>query len=227
MKTEFATFSLDEFVRQAATTSRPLEVIARVEEDSGYFVIRLDREPSDIAYRLPKSSVQITGLAEGIGEPSSGPWMRLLIERDAPCVKLTAAQAAAFFSDVVGFASVPATLQASIALVANGEGHITFGGATWPCLGNPTTQYTRDLTVKGEIDVDKFRRKYSNEFQVWMDFAILIMGQKGIYIHEGPPTLAENGNRPSAGCIHVGPPHAQEFYDFVSGRTRILISYPW
>ena len=68
--------------------------------------------------------------------------------------------------------------------------------------------------------------KYSNEFQVWMDFAVLIIGQQGIYIHEGPATIKDNGG-PSAGCVHLAAPHAKEFYDWVVGPTRVTLTYPW
>ncbi|UQE03426.1 L,D-transpeptidase [Bradyrhizobium japonicum] len=52
------------------------------------------------------------------------------------------------------------------------------------------------------------------------------MGQKGIFIHEGPNNLNDNGGE-SAGCIHLAPPDAENFYNWVTGRTRIQISYPW
>lgn len=118
------------------------------------------------------------------------------------------------------------TKNVSISFEPNGEGTLSFGRRTVACLGSPQVSYVKDLTVKGEMDVDKFRTKFSNEYQVDMDFAILIIGQRGIYIHEGPDTIAENGGV-SAGCIHLGPGNAKAFWDWVDGPTRIQISYPW
>jgi lipoprotein-anchoring transpeptidase ErfK/SrfK len=59
-----------------------------------------------------------------------------------------------------------------------------------------------------------------------MHFAILIMGDRGIYIHEGDDTIATNGGE-SAGCIHLAPGNAEAFWNWVSGPTRITIDYPW
>lgn len=116
--------------------------------------------------------------------------------------------------------------RAAISFGPNGEGTLSYGGTSVPCLGNTTVKYTKDLTVRGELNVDKFRRRFSNEFGVWMEFAILIMGARGIYIHEGPDTLAGNGGE-SAGCIHLGSGNAERFWNWVDGPTRITIEYPW
>ena len=59
-----------------------------------------------------------------------------------------------------------------------------------------------------------------------MDLAILIDGGRGIYIHEGPATLKENGG-PSAGCVHVDKLHAKDLFDWITGRTRVTLTYPW
>lgn len=61
---------------------------------------------------------------------------------------------------------------------------------------------------------------------MWMPFAILIMGARGIYVHEGADNLTDNGG-PSAGCIHLAQGNAKTFYDWVSSPTRIVIAYPW
>jgi hypothetical protein len=223
----FAKFSLEEFVRLSSAPAKPLELTAaQIQQDGEYLIIRVDRTESGTVYRLPKSAVKVLGPTEDIDDAKNGYSMRILIEREAPCLRLTAAQACVFFSDIQFAPVLRAVRQAAVAFTSSGEGHLTFGTVTTPCLGNPTVAYTRDLTVQGQIGVDKFLRKFSNEFQVWMDFAILIMGQRGIYIHEGPATIEENGG-PSAGCIHVAPGRAKEFYDFVAGPTRILITYPW
>lgn len=129
-------------------------------------------------------------------------------------------------SHVLSETALLATKNASISFRPNGEGTLSYGGKTVPCLGCTQVSYAKDLTVKGALDVDKFRTKYSNEYKVDMNFAILIMGLRGIYIHEGADTLAGNGGE-SAGCIHVGPGNAEAFWNWVDGPTRIQINYPW
>ncbi|MGU3543369.1 L,D-transpeptidase [Methylobacterium sp. A52T] len=119
-----------------------------------------------------------------------------------------------------------AAKRVSISFGPNGEGTFSYDGKTIPCLGRSNLKYAKDLTVTGAIDRDKFRKKYSNEFNVWMEFAILIMGDRGIYIHEGDDTIATNGGE-SAGCIHLAPGNAEAFWNWVSGPTRITIDYPW
>ena len=119
-----------------------------------------------------------------------------------------------------------AAKSATVDFDANGEGVLSFASQSLPCLGLPGLPYARDLTVKGVVGTDKFRKKYSNEFGVWMEWAVLIMGNRGIYIHEGADSLATNGG-PSAGCIHLAPGNAEAFYAWVDQPVRILISYPW
>jgi hypothetical protein len=97
------------------------------------------------------------------------------------------------------------------------------GLGAFPCLGQPGRQYPTDFTV---TPTDKSPEHWSEEFQVLMKWCVLIWGQKGIYIHEGPDNLKDNGG-PSAGCIHLGPGNAKRVYDWIDDRTRITISYPW
>jgi lipoprotein-anchoring transpeptidase ErfK/SrfK len=114
----------------------------------------------------------------------------------------------------------------SITFKANGEGSMDCTGlGTFQCLGKPGVKYPADLTITA---ADKKGTHHSQEFNVDMPHAILIMGDRGIYIHEwpGPATIAGNGG-PSAGCIHLSPTDAPKVYTWVTGRTRITISYPW
>jgi hypothetical protein len=107
---------------------------------------------------------------------------------------------------------------------ATGEGQMACRGlGTYPCLGQPGRQYPTDLTV---TPADKSTEHWSDEFQVMMRWCILIWGQRGIYIHEGPDNLQDNGG-PSAGCIHLAPGNARRVYDWLDERTRITIAYPW
>jgi hypothetical protein len=124
-----------------------------------------------------------------------------------------------------------ATKRIKIRFAANGDGDLEcVGFSTFECLGrsNADCRYPVDLTVRGEIGVDKFLTKFSNEFQVDMPHAILIWGQRGIYIHEWPGRArrAVYGQM-TAGCIHLSPSDALSVYDWINGPTRVTIEYPW
>jgi len=107
----------------------------------------------------------------------------------------------------------------------NGEGVLICGAGTFPCLGNPTVIYPTDLTVDPAQPGVKENPHNSIEYSVPMYYAILIWGQRGIYIHKGPADLASNGG-PSAGCIHLDS-GAMRVYEYVDQKTRVVISYPW
>jgi lipoprotein-anchoring transpeptidase ErfK/SrfK len=121
-----------------------------------------------------------------------------------------------------------------------GEGRLTcLGLATFPCLGKQGVPYPEDLTIYPGNPGVKQHPYYSQTYtcppnnnsagQCRMDYAILIWGQEGIYIHgwPNPPTYAGNGNQGTHGCIHLSMLDAQTVYSWVDTRTRILISRPW
>ncbi|MGE4064617.1 MAG: L,D-transpeptidase [Rhodospirillaceae bacterium] len=114
-----------------------------------------------------------------------------------------------------------------IAFTSSGEGTLTYGGTSVPCLGRPGFGYRKDLTITGVVGIDKFRERWSTEYGVMMEWAVLIMGQRGIYVHLGADTIATNYNQPSAGCIHLAGANASRFYDWITGTTRFEISCPW
>lgn len=114
------------------------------------------------------------------------------------------------------------TQQINIQFEPNGNGTLSCGARSYPCLGRPGTRYPQDLTI---TTGDKHGTHFSEEFQVWMQYSILIWGQRGIYIHEWDFCRASEGS--SAGCIHLCPGAAETVYNWISGRTRITISYPW
>lgn len=128
------------------------------------------------------------------------------------------------------------TKRISVKFRANAEGTLNcFGGGTYPCLGKVGMRYPRDLTV---LPTQKWKLKLSQEYGVNgpnglepapMPYAILIWGQRGVYIHSWPgaPTVRGNGNSDTSGCIHLSTIDAPKVYAFVSERTRITISYPW
>jgi len=72
---------------------------------------------------------------------------------------------------------------------------------------------------------DKERVHHSEEFHVDMPFAIRILPERGIYIHEWGFCNSSGGE--SAGCVHVCPPNAETVYNWVDGPTRMTIDYPW
>ncbi len=121
---------------------------------------------------------------------------------------------------------VTVTGRIKIKLGANGEGTLECVGlGTFKVLGQPNRDYPQDMTVNPS---DKEELHISVEFDgIKMPWAILIWGQKGIYIHEMPDNLADNGNRPSEGCIHLSPTNAPKAYDYVQTRTRVTIEAPW
>ena len=120
-----------------------------------------------------------------------------------------------------------ATKRVKIVFGANGEGTLSYEGQSFPCLGSTQVAYAKDLTVTATLDKDKFLQKFSEQYKVWMEYSILIMGMRGIYIHEYPDTLESNGGVETAGCIHLGPDNAEKFWNWVDGPTRITIEYPW
>ncbi|MEW6126207.1 MAG: L,D-transpeptidase [Acidobacteriota bacterium] len=123
---------------------------------------------------------------------------------------------------------VVVTGRITIKFSANGEGTMTCVGlGNFKVLGQPGRQYPKDITVDPNADPTvKKTLHHSKEFNVDMPFAIRIWGQMGIFIHEFPDNLSENGG-PSAGCIHVGKPNSKRVFDYIVTRTRITIEYPW
>ena len=121
---------------------------------------------------------------------------------------------------------VTVTGRIKIKLEANGEGTLECVGlGTFKVLGQPGRDYPQDLTV---FPSDKERLHISVEFDgIAMPWAIRIWGQKGIYVHEMPDNLADNGGSPSAGCIHLSQTNAPKAYDYVQTKTRVTIEAPW
>jgi len=120
-----------------------------------------------------------------------------------------------------------ATLKIKIIFKENGEGFIQFNNESYPCLGQKNRMYPKDLTINPIKDVTvKKLKHFSQEFQVVLEYAIRIWGQKGIYIHYGLDNLKDNEGD-SAGCIHVEKPQIVQLYNWIDKKTRILIEYPW
>jgi hypothetical protein len=115
------------------------------------------------------------------------------------------------------------TQRIEIAFQANGDGTMNCHGlGTFPCEGRPGLKYPTDLTVTA---ADKELLHHSIEFNCDMPYAIRIWGQRGIYIHEWGYCRASDG--PSEGCIHLCRPNAATVFNWITGPTRITITYPW
>ncbi len=106
-----------------------------------------------------------------------------------------------------------------IELGANGLGTLSIGGKTFSCGGKAGMKYPSDLTIDPAVPGTKQELHLSREFgNARMPWAILIVGQRGIDIHEWPCL----GN--SSGCIHLLKGDAKEVYDAFSEKTRVLIA---
>ncbi len=194
--------------------------VAEVFEDGEHLMVRpIDGQD---AFRIPAKAVSVGAAPDGL-EDAPEDWRWVDIDPKAPCLRIRSASAGELLAGSAR--DILAVKRVTIDLKANGEGTLAYAGQSCPCLGKPGVQYTKDLTVRGVEGVDKFPVKYSTEWDADMPWAVLIMGNRGIYIHEGWATLAQNGG-PTKGCIHLDPAHAKGFYDWVDGPTRVLISYP-
>jgi lipoprotein-anchoring transpeptidase ErfK/SrfK len=60
---------------------------------------------------------------------------------------------------------------------------------------------------------------HSGEYDVDLPWAVLWIGQRGIYFHEWPQLPG------SAGCIHLLSGDAKAFYDWLDQPTRLLFSW--
>jgi L,D-transpeptidase catalytic domain len=136
-----------------------------------------------------------------------------------------------------------ATLQVKITFLKNGEGTLDYGGTKVKCLGKPGLQYPADSTIyniEGIQNEGDYKNAY--KFKLWisgefidpidkqpyrMHWAVKLIGQLGIFFHQGPDSLVDNGNVPSQGCVHLAAPNARNFYDWITDKTRIQIAYPW
>lgn len=134
-----------------------------------------------------------------------------------------------------------ATLQARIDFKKSGEGTLKYGTTTVPCLGKPGVAYPVDSIIEN-IEGIQYEGDYGNayKFKIWrskdfpddngnpfpMPWSVKLWGARGIFIHEGPDNLAENDG-PSSGCVHLANPNAQRFYEWITGRTRMQVSYSW
>lgn len=203
---------------------KEVTIVAYVEKDEDYYFIY--PEPClQIFYKISKNDVTMFAKHSAINcDDGSLKPLFLICFKPSNVIEKTEIGSSFLVEDFLSENTFSKrTLNVKIDFKENGEGMLRFNGKSFPCLGNNTIKYPKDLTI---TIMDKYRRKYSNEYKVWMEYAILIWGQRGIYIHLGPDTIASNGGV-SAGCIHVEDPQIVEFYNWITETTRIQISYPW
>jgi len=108
----------------------------------------------------------------------------------------------------------------------DGHGTLTLSdGSSYSCVGKKNYKYHYDSTVNVS---DKENPHKSREFNCNLPFAIKLDGTRGIYIHEDVTSAnGDLGFESSHGCINLAVGDAEAVYNFVTGRTRIVISYPW
>jgi hypothetical protein len=104
---------------------------------------------------------------------------------------------------------------------SNGIGTLQcVGFASFDCGGMVGFAYPEDTTVtvsdkKGTVESREFVCS-SDGRPAKMPYAVLWIGQRGVYIHEWP-------NLPlSHGCIHLKPGDAKQVYDWIDENTRIV-----
>ncbi|KAA6400241.1 MAG: hypothetical protein EZS28_004234 [Streblomastix strix] len=98
-----------------------------------------------------------------------------------------------------------------------GLGTLTLGQQTLRCGGKPGFDYPADTTINAS---DRKGTVKSREYDATMPYAVLWIGQRGVYFHEWPNLEA------SSGCIHLLPGDAQTFYEqWITRKTRIVFSW--
>ena len=83
--------------------------------------------------------------------------------------------------------------------------------------------YENDITINAS---DKDHNHYSKEFNCELPYAVKLDGTRGIYLHEDV-TTGDLSHKNSHGCINLLPGEAESVYNWIKGRTRIVISYNW
>ena len=94
----------------------------------------------------------------------------------------------------------------------NGAAHLTISPIRGGSAADPSNRGVFQMTAR------RLRRHTSSLYPIPpgnMDFSLFYNG--GEAIHQGPPTL------PSHGCIHVGPPHAEQLFNWAGGSDILVI----
>ena len=83
--------------------------------------------------------------------------------------------------------------------------------------------YAADSTIG---TADKDHNHWSKEFECKLPYAIKLDGTSGVYIHEDV-TSGDLSHGNTHGCINLEADDAKWLYNWVQGRTRVLIRRPW
>ena len=121
-----------------------------------------------------------------------------------------------------------------------GEGTLECKGlGTFECLGMAGLNYPQDLMIDPSLPGVKTHPYFSKTYtcppnnnprgQCIMNYAVLIWGQQGVFIHEWPsePTFSGNGNQGTHGCIHLRQGEAALVYNWIDTKTYVTIKRPW
>ncbi|MGJ4911283.1 L,D-transpeptidase [Bradyrhizobium sp. HKCCYLS2033] len=219
-------FDAKAFESKAMSRAKHFEMIAEVLEDGDHYVLNPDPCRGVRMYRIKKTEVEILSGAFPIYCDVGGerPVRRLRILSNANCFGFEHGPAALLLlpnASSEALELTTATLRADVVLGPEGPGTLTYGAKSVQCRGRKGYDYVKDITNNGVEDVDKFKRRWSDQYKVWMPWAVLIDGARGVFIHEFPLDIQ------SAGCIHLGTEDAQDFYNWITGKVRITISFPW
>jgi lipoprotein-anchoring transpeptidase ErfK/SrfK len=106
-------------------------------------------------------------------------------------------------------------------------GVLHFNGNSYPCLGKFGFPYPADITI-GVKDkgTGPNGSVFSTEFQCHLPWAVLLIGQRGVYLHEDVSggDLSRSG---TAGCINLLRADAIAVYAGITTKVRVLIKTPW
>jgi lipoprotein-anchoring transpeptidase ErfK/SrfK len=96
------------------------------------------------------------------------------------------------------------------------------GGSTYECGGKTGFAYPADSTI-GSSDKkgDVYTPEYVNENgrPALMQWSVLWIGQRGVYIHSYGELTGSHG------CIHLLDDDAESFYNWVKDKTRIVFTW--
>lgn len=115
----------------------------------------------------------------------------------------------------------------SKATVGNCLGVLTFNGVSAPCLGKYGFPYPADNTIgvkcKGQGHNGSV---HSKEFNCDLPWAVLLIGQRGVYLHEDV-TSGDLSHGNTHGCINLLAADAQSVYKAITGNVRVLTKTSW
>lgn len=121
------------------------------------------------------------------------------------------------------------TIDFSGATPTNCRGTLAFGALTVACLGMWGFPYPADFTIRPSDrgTAGNGRSAWSSEFSCWLPDAVLLVGQRGVYLHADITSARgdlSHGN--THGCINLRKGDAVRVYDAITGPVRVLVKTP-